>query len=120
MDLTECTNLIRPQEVFEDTYVFFNPELLRIELGFSKEEFNKYEDEVKKMVEELNKKPEEFELKYIIDEDYNDLNLLNDLIDVYGADNNEELMKRRKKDLEKNNNNNKEIREVYIDEVSFF
>ena len=83
MDLTECTNLIRPQEVFEDTYVFFNPELLRIELGFSKEEFNKYEDEVKKMVEELNKKPEEFELKYIIDEDYNDLNLLNDLIDVF-------------------------------------
>ena len=45
---------------------------------------------------------------------------INDLIDVYGADNNEELMKRRKKDLEKNNNNNKEIREVYIDEVSFF
>lgn len=46
---------------------------------------------------------------------------INDLVDVYGADNNEELMKRRKKDLEKNNsNNNKEIREVYIDEVSFF
>lgn len=45
---------------------------------------------------------------------------INDLIDVYGADNNEELMRRRKKNLEKNNSNNKEIREVYIDEVSFF
>ena len=45
---------------------------------------------------------------------------INDLIDVYGADNNEELMKRRKKDLKNNNNNNKEIQEVYIDEVSFF
>jgi len=83
MDLTECTNLIRPQEVFEDTYVFFNPELLRIELGYSKEEFNKYEDEVKKMVEELNKKPEEFELKYIIEDDFGNLNLLNDVIDVF-------------------------------------
>lgn len=72
MDLTECTNLIRPQEVLEDTYVFFNPELLRIELGLSIEEFKKYESEVKKMIEELNKKPEEFELKYIIGDNLNE------------------------------------------------
>ena len=66
MDLTECTNLIRPQEILEDTYIFFNPELLRLELCLSDIEFKKYESEIEKMVEELNKKPEEFELKYII------------------------------------------------------
>ena len=66
MDLTDCTNLIRPQEILEDTYIFFNPQLLRIELGLSTMEFKNYESEVRKMIEELNKKPEEFELKYII------------------------------------------------------
>lgn len=71
MDLTECTNLIRTQEILENTYIFFNPELLRLELGLSTIEFKKYESEVRKMVEELNKKPEEFELKYIIDENSN-------------------------------------------------
>ncbi len=65
-DITDCTNLIRPQEVLENTYTFFNPEILRMELGLSKEEFKKYEREVKKMIDDLNKKPEEFELKYII------------------------------------------------------
>lgn len=68
MDLTECTNLIRPQESLEDRYVFFNPEILRLELGLSIEEYQKYESEIKKMLEELNKKPEEFELKYIIEQ----------------------------------------------------
>ena len=68
MDLTECTNLIRSQEELENTYIFFNPELLRLELNLSDNEFKKYESEVIKMIEELNKKPEEFELKYIIDE----------------------------------------------------
>lgn len=47
---------------------FFNLELLRLELGLSDKEFLKYESEVIKMIEELNKKHEEFELKYIIDE----------------------------------------------------
>ena len=70
MDLTECTNLIRPQEVLEDSYIFFNPELLRIELGLSIEEFKKYDSEVRKMIEELNKKPEEFELKYIVGDNH--------------------------------------------------
>ena len=70
MDLTECTNLIRPQEVLEDSYIFFNSELLRIELGLSIEEFKNYDSEVKKMIEELNKKPEEFELKYIVGDNH--------------------------------------------------
>ena len=91
MDLTECTNLIRPQEILEDTYIFFNPELLRIELELSTEEFKRYEGEVKKMIEELNKKPEEFELKYIIGEGLSNSNsqdqevLLNQIISVFIA-----------------------------------
>lgn len=87
MDLTECTNLIRPQEELENTYIFFNPELLRLELNLSDNEFKKYESEVIKMIEELNKKPEEFELKYIIDEkDTEDLDketLINKIISVF-------------------------------------
>ena len=68
-DLTECTALIRPQAVLNHTYVFFNPELLRLELGLSPIEFQKYREEVEKMVEELNSEPVEFELKYIIRKD---------------------------------------------------
>lgn len=87
MDLTECTNLIRPQEELENTYIFFNPELLRLELNLGDKEFEKYESEVRKMIEELNKKPEEFELKYIIDEkDTEDLDketLINKIISVF-------------------------------------
>lgn len=87
MDLTECTNLIRPQEILEDIYIFFNPQLLKLELGLSDIEFRKYESEVRKMIEELNKKPEEFELKYIINEKQNEeINqeiLLNQIISVF-------------------------------------
>lgn len=86
MDLIECTNLIRPQEILEDTYIFFNPELLRLELGLSTIEFKRYDSEVRKMVEELNKKPEEFELKYIIGEDSNDIDqesLLKQILSVF-------------------------------------
>ncbi len=80
MDLSECTNLIRPQDVLEDKYVFFNPELLRIELGLSLEQFKQYEKEVNKMIDDLNKKPEEFELKYIIMGNYNEKCLLDKII----------------------------------------
>ena len=89
MDLTECTNLIRPQEILEDTYIFFNPKLLKLELNLSATDFQKYESEVRKMVEDLNKKPEEFELKYIIrdnlDEDkpLDQEDLLNEIISVF-------------------------------------
>ena len=89
MDLTECTNLIRPQEILEDTYIFFNPKLLRLELGLDVIEFKQYESEVIKMVEDLNKKPEEFELKYIIDNNsfektkLNQETFLNQIISVF-------------------------------------
>ncbi len=83
MDLTECTNLISPQEIFEDRYVFFNPGLLRIELGMSNENFKRYEGVVNKMIEELNKNPEEFELKYIIDDNFDEVNLLEQIKGVF-------------------------------------
>lgn len=70
VDLTECTNLIKPQEILKNKYLFFNPEVLRLELKLTREEFKKYESEVNKLMSTLNKKPEEFELKYIVKEDY--------------------------------------------------
>lgn len=65
-DLSETTNLIRPQDNFERVRTFFNPEILRLELGMSEQEFNQYDKQIKKMIEDINKKPEEFELKYIL------------------------------------------------------
>ena len=117
MDLTECTNLIRPQEILEDTYIFFNPQLLRLELGLSDIEFGKYESELRKAIEELNKKPEEFELKYIINEntteEIDQEALLNQIISVFIANgfrvvtvsekqNNDEYYDTRNLDLYKN------------------
>ena len=117
MDLTECTNLIRPQEILEDTYIFFNPQLLRLELGLSDIEFGKYESELRKAIEELNKKPEEFELKYIINEntteEIDQESLLNQIISVFIANgfrvvtvsekqNNDEYYDTRNLDLYKN------------------
>lgn len=119
LDLTECTNLIRPQEILEDIYIFFNPELLRLELGLSIIEFKGYESEIRKMVEELNKKPEEFELKYIIDENFDEKNskdqqtLFNQIISIFASNgfrvisvtekkNNDEYYDTRNLDLYKN------------------
>lgn len=65
-DLSETTDLIRPQDSFERNRTFFDAELLRLELGMSKSEFKKYEGQIKKMLDDLSKKPEEFELKYIL------------------------------------------------------
>ena len=78
-DLSEATpHLIRPDEYLEKNELAFNPEILRIELGMTEQEFEPYRDELKNMINELNKKPEEFELKYIIDKSKHDtiLNIL--------------------------------------------
>lgn len=83
MDLTECTNLIKPQEILEDRYIFFNPKILRIELGLCDENFIKYESEIRKMLEELNKKPEEFELKYIVEDEIKEDYLLDQILSVF-------------------------------------
>ena len=67
-DLSEATpHLIRPEEYLEKNELVFNPEL-RIELGMEDKEFEPYREKINDIINELNKKPEEFELKYIIDE----------------------------------------------------
>lgn len=69
-DLSEATpHLIRPEESLEKHEILFNTELLRLELGMDEIEFETYREEIKNMINDLNKKPEEFELKYIIDGD---------------------------------------------------
>lgn len=68
-DLSEATpHLIRTDEYLEKNELYFNPEIVRIEQGMDEKEFEPYREEIKNMINELNKKPEEFELKYVIDE----------------------------------------------------
>ena len=80
-DLAECTNLIHPQELLEDTFLFFNSKILRLELGMTPEQFQPYKKEIDKMLADLNKKPEEFELKYILSRE--DPDLLDKVIAVF-------------------------------------
>ena len=68
-DISEVTDLIKPQDNFERRRTFFDPEVLRLELGMSKQEFKTYKGEIEHMLEELNKAPEEFELKYILSDE---------------------------------------------------
>lgn len=65
-DLSETTNLIRPQDNFERVRTFFNPEILRLELGISEKDFSQYEGKIKEIMDNVTKTPEEFELKYIL------------------------------------------------------
>ncbi len=80
-DLTNWSNLISDKETFAKTYLFFNPNLLRLELNLSVTEFNKYMPQLKKMITKINKTNEEFELKYIIEA--NIKNILPKLINVF-------------------------------------
>ena len=68
-DLSECSHLINPLEVLNIDYSFVNFELLRLELGLSKEEFVQYVSSIQKILYDLNLTSEEFQLKYILDED---------------------------------------------------
>lgn len=71
-DLAEATpNLIKPEEYLEKSEYVFNMEMLRLELGMTDKEFEPYIDKIKNMINESNKKPEEFELKYISGKDEN-------------------------------------------------
>lgn len=47
-------------------YTVFNPEVLRLELEKSPEEFAKYSEEINRIMINLNKKPEEMKLRYVI------------------------------------------------------
>ena len=83
-DLSEATpHLIRPDEFLEFKELLFNPEILRMELNMSEQEFKLYRLEIKSMIEDLNKKPEEFELKYIIGQEQQNLqdDIINTLLD---------------------------------------
>ena len=82
LDLLECTSLIQSDEFFENIYTFFNPTMLKLELGMTDEQFNKYINKIDKIIDLLNKKPEEFELKYII-KDCDDSDLLETIIDLF-------------------------------------
>lgn len=68
-DLSETTNLIRPQDIFERYRTFFNPEILRMELNMSEKEFSEYYESIEKILSNTSKRPEEFELKYILSDD---------------------------------------------------
>ncbi len=83
VDLSEATNLIRPQESLEKKALVFNPELLRLELGLSRDEFQQYEGEIEMIIQELNKKPEEFELKYILPESEKSIITIDKIIDIF-------------------------------------
>lgn len=65
-DVSESTNLIRPQEILDNTSIIINLEILRLELNMTKEEFSKYQNDIKQIISNLNKQTEEFELKYIL------------------------------------------------------
>ena len=65
-DVSESTNLIRPQEILDNTSIILNLEILRLELKMSKEEFESYQKDIQQILLDLNKENEEFELKYII------------------------------------------------------
>lgn len=95
-DITECTNLIRPQEVLEVTYTFVNPKILQIELGLSDEEFKEKESDWNNMVADLNKKPEEFELKYIVNSNESNEELINQFILLF-QENGYQVVNRSKK-----------------------
>lgn len=59
--------LLEPkQDQIYKSYLIFNPEILRLELEMTPEQFAKYNKGVAKIMEDMDKKAEEFELKYII------------------------------------------------------
>src|SRR5574344_1086826 len=60
--------LLEPkQDILENRIFCFNPETLRIELDMTQEQFKKYNKDIQEFMEYLNRKTEEFELKYIVD-----------------------------------------------------
>jgi len=57
--------LIKPEN-FVRRRVFFNPELLRLELEMSKEQFAEYQKEIESFIDELDVKEDEFQDKYVL------------------------------------------------------
>lgn len=57
--------LIKPED-FVRRRVFFNPEILRLELGMSKEQFAEYRTELEWFIDELATREDEFQDKYML------------------------------------------------------
>lgn len=57
--------LIKPEN-FARRRVFFNPELLRLELEMSKEQFKEYQKDIESFIDELDIKEDEFQDKYLV------------------------------------------------------
>lgn len=68
-DLSDATNLIRPQDTYQKKRTFFNPDMLRLELGMDEKEFEPYQKHIQDALKELIGKKEEFELKYILSDE---------------------------------------------------
>ena len=80
-DVSESTNLIRPQEILDNTSIILNLEILRLELKMTKEEFSEYREDIKQILSDLNKINEEFELKYIItNEEIKEIEIIREFI----------------------------------------
>ena len=69
-DIGHATNL----EPIQKKVLAINPEIIRLELGLSKKEFDeKYGDTIKEVISSLTKPQEEFELRYVLDSSFLDL-----------------------------------------------
>jgi len=60
-------SVIKPQ-VFHIRRIYFNPELLRLELGLSKEEFKQYKLQMDNFIDNLGERTEEFQARYTLED----------------------------------------------------
>ena len=67
-DIFEAINILRPGEIMNQKYLVINIEALRLELNLSEEDFSKYKEKINKLIHEINRPQEEFELKYALSE----------------------------------------------------
>ena len=65
-DIFEAINIVRPGEIMNQKYLVINIEALRLELNLDETSFFKYKEKIMKMVDDINRPQEEFELKYAL------------------------------------------------------
>lgn len=59
-------SVIKPQ-TFNLRRVYFNPELLRLELGLSQQEFEQYKSQLESFIDNMGEKTEEFQARYVLE-----------------------------------------------------
>lgn len=79
-DITECSGLIDCNNKLTKNYLYFNPKLLMLELGLDYEENKKQLD---KVIEMLDRNPEEFKLKYLVSENEDKSKLVDRLLEIF-------------------------------------